>query len=52
MSAERQSNAFTTLLLIDSSVPGYQTFVDSANFDTFPIVYSWGSSKTVLDDLL
>jgi alpha-tubulin suppressor-like RCC1 family protein len=34
------------LLLIDSSVPEFQKFVDSANDNTFPIVYSPASTKS------
>ena len=30
----------TNILLIDKTTPSYQTFVDSANATTFPIVYS------------
>jgi BspA type Leucine rich repeat region (6 copies)/Domain of unknown function (DUF4347) len=42
----------TNILLIDSSVIDYQIFVDSVNSSTFPIVYSYNSSKTDLDNLL
>ena len=45
-------NTYTNVLLIDHSVPDYQTFVDSANSSTFPIVYSTTSSKRELLDLL
>jgi YVTN family beta-propeller protein len=45
-------NTYTNVLLIDHSVPDYQTFVDSVNSSTFPIVYSTTSSKTELLDLL
>ena len=43
---------FINVLLIDSHVPDYQTFVDSVNSSTFPIVYSIMSSKTELLTLL
>ena len=43
---------FTNVLLIDRQVPDYQTFVDSVNSSTFPIVYSTSSSKTELLALL
>lgn len=39
----------TNILLIDNTVPSYQTFVDSANASTFPIVYSNDCS---MDELL
>jgi len=42
----------TNVLLIDSHVKDYQTFVDSVNSNTFPIVYSIHSSKTELLPLL
>ena len=45
-------NEFTNILLIDCQVPSYQTFVDSINSSTFPIVYSIRSSKTELLELL
>jgi DNA-binding beta-propeller fold protein YncE len=45
-------NQFTNILLIDIQVPSYQTFVDSVNSSTFPIVYSIRSSKTELLTLL
>ena len=45
-------NQVTNILLIDNSVPSYQTFVDSVNSTTFPIVYSIMSSKTELLKLL
>ena len=45
-------NSFTNILLIDNSIPSYQTFVDSANSATFPIVYSVASSKESLLTLL
>jgi len=48
----KQPNKFTNILLVDITVPGYQTFVDSVNSDTFPIVYLWQSKKTELLDLL
>jgi len=40
------------ILLIDSSVSNYQTFVNSVNLATFPIVYSYNSTKTDLLNLL
>ena len=40
------------ILLIDSSTPNYQVFVDSVNSTTFPIVYSVVSKKTELLKLL
>ena len=43
---------FINVLLIDSQVPDYQTFVDSVNSSTFPIVYSTSSSKVELLTLL
>ena len=42
----------TNVLLIDNSVTDYQTFVDSANATTFPIVYSYDATKTDLLNLL
>ena len=45
-------NQFTNVLLIDSCVPDYQTFVTSVNSSTFPIVYSTMSTKTELLELL
>ena len=38
--------------MIDSSVKDYQTFVDSVNSSTFPIVYAASSTKTELLTLL
>lgn len=46
------NNKFTNVLLIDSSIKNYQTFVDSVNSSTFYIVYSIMSSKTELLTLL
>ena len=43
---------YNNVLLICSEVQDYQTFVDSANSSTFPIVYSVTSSKTELLGLL
>ena len=40
------------ILFIDNTVPSYQTLVDSANSDTFPIVYSKDCSQTELLSLL
>ena len=45
-------NQFNNVLLIDSSVQNYETFVNSVNSSTFPIVYSATSSKTELLALL
>ena len=45
-------NQFTNVLLIDSQVKNYQTFLDSVNSNTFPIVYSAMSCKTDLLTLL
>ena len=39
-------------MLIDSSVKDYQTFVDSVNSSTFPIVYATSSTKIELLTLL
>jgi len=47
-----QPNSITNLLLIDRAVPSYQTFIDSANSTTFPVAYSWSSSKSELLTLL
>jgi len=47
-----QGNEYKNVLLIDKSVQEYQQFIDSANTDTFPIVYSVMSSKTDLLALL
>ena len=43
---------YTNVLLIDNTVPSYQTFVDSTNAYTFPIVYSKDCSGTELLELL
>ena len=45
-------NQFTNILLIDSQVKNYQTFADSVNSSTFPIIYSVMSSKRELLTLL
>jgi hypothetical protein len=45
-------NQYTNVLLIDNTTPSYQTFVDSANVDTFPIVYSKDCFGTELLDVL
>ena len=42
-------SVYTNLLLIDSTVRDYHNFVTSVKSDTFPVVYSWNSSR---DDLL
>ena len=47
-----KNHNFTNIILIDSQVKDYQTFVDSVNSSTFPIVYSVMSSKTELLTLL
>ena len=49
---EGQKNQFTNILLIDSQVKNYETFADSVNSSTFPVVYSVMSSKTELLTLL
>jgi hypothetical protein len=49
---EEGETCFTNVLLINREVESYQTFVDSANSSTFPIVYSVGSSKIELLELL
>jgi hypothetical protein len=38
----------TNILLVDNAVTDYNTFVDSVNSSTLPIVYSVRSSKTEL----
>ena len=43
---------YTNVLFIDNTVPSYQTFVDSTNAYTFPIVYSKDCSGTELFELL
>ena len=45
-------NQYTNILLIDRNVPSYQTFVDSANDSTFPIVFSNDCSGNELVNLL
>jgi alpha-tubulin suppressor-like RCC1 family protein len=46
---ESNTNTYKNVLLIDSSsIPDYQTFFDSANGETFPIIYSFASTKTDL----
>ena len=47
-----EGQQYKNVLLIDKSVQEYQQFIDSANADTFPIVYSIMSSKTDLLALL
>ena len=42
------TSVYTNLLLIDSTVKNYQVFVNSAKSDTFPVVYSWNSSREEL----
>ena len=46
------TSVYTNLLLIDSTVRDYQVFVNSANSDTFPVVYSWDSSRNDLLELV
>jgi len=41
-----EQNQFTNVLLVDSDIPNYQTFVDSVSSSTFPILYSAMSCKT------
>ena len=36
---------YSNVLLIDSSLPDYQVFVESANANTFPIVYSSSTTR-------
>jgi hypothetical protein len=43
---------YTNVLLISNEVQEYKQFVESVNSSTFPIVYSIGSSKTKLLELL
>jgi hypothetical protein len=50
--ADTSYNQYTNVLLIDNTTPSYQTFVDSANNDTFPVVYSKDCSGTELLELL
>jgi len=45
-------SVYTNVLLIDSVVQDYQTFVTSANAQTFPVVYSSNSSRDELLALL
>jgi len=42
----------TNILLIDQSVSSYDTFVKSANANTFPIVYNRRSTREELGTLL
>ena len=46
------SNQYKNVLLIDNTTPSYQTFVDSTNADTFPIVYSNHCSSVELLEVL
>jgi hypothetical protein len=50
--ADTSYNQYTNVLLIDNAVSSYQTFVDSTNAYTFPIVYSKDCSGTQLMELL
>ena len=43
---------YTNVLLIDSTVPDFQSVYDSVNDETLPIVYSNSSSKVQLLTLL
>ncbi len=43
---------FTNIMFIDKSISQYQTFVDSANLDTLPIVYSRFSNVSTLNTFL
>ena len=45
-------HTYTNILLISDQVREYQTIVDSANANTYPIIYSSHSSKTELLTLL
>ena len=45
-------SVYTNVLLIDSVVQDYQTFVTSSNAQTFPVVYSSNSSRDELLALL
>ena len=47
-----KGHIYTNVLLIDNTTPNYQTFSDSVNSTTFPIVYSSMSKKTDLLALL
>jgi len=47
-----EQNQFANVLLVDSDIPNYQTFVDSVSSSTFPILYSAMSCKTELLSLL
>ena len=49
---EFQQNKYTNVLLIDCTVPSYQTFVSSANANTLPLVYSSDCSGNKLMELL
>jgi hypothetical protein len=50
--ADTSYNQYKNVLLIDNTTPSYQTFVDSANNSTFPIVYSRDCSGTELLEVL
>ena len=45
-------NQYTNVLLIDNTTPSYQTFADSVNPYTFPIVYSKDCSSVELLEVL
>ena len=50
--SEVDLSVYTNLLLIDSNVRDYHNFVNSVKSDTFPVVYSWNSSRDELLALL
>ena len=50
--ADISQNEYTNVLFIDNRVPSYQTFVDSVNPKTFPIVYSTDCCGNELTELL
>jgi hypothetical protein len=45
-------SVYTKLLLVNTYVKDYQVFFDSANAETFPIVYSYNSSRDELMELV
>ena len=49
---DTNTNAISNILLIDSNVMESQIFYDSANEQTFPIIYSYESSRDELLQLL
>jgi hypothetical protein len=44
--------SFSNILFIDSSVKSYQTFVNSVNENTFPVVFDSSTSKSSILSLL